>query len=55
MKKLRTIESQEEVLAAIWSLDNYIPLSYLSEYPLDFYTEDPEPDYSALRKWNPKN
>ena len=135
MKKLRTIESQEEVLATIWSLDNYIPLSYLSEYPdawytivyeklvtdfdneikkifeyineevpekayekfkrpskttydksylgtprqllkwkkklsehqvknilkvvhwfgLDFYTENPEPDYSALRKWKPKN
>ena len=133
MKKLYTIKTQEEVLAAIWGLDNYVPLSYLSEHPdawytvvyeklitdfdeeikrifdyineevpekvyekfkrpsktthdksylgtpkqllkwknklserqiknilkvahwfgLDFYTEDPEPDYDALNKWKP--
>lgn len=38
MKKLRTIKTQEEVLAAIWSLDNYIPLSYLSKNPDAWYT-----------------
>jgi len=133
IKKLQTIKTLEEVLAAIWSLDNYIPLSYLSEHPdawytvvyeklitdfddeikrifdyineeapekvyemfkrpsktthdksylgttkqllkwkkklserqiknilkvvqwfgLDFYTEDPEPDYNALKNWKP--
>lgn len=133
MRKLHTIKSHEEVLAAIWSMDNYVPLSYLSEHPdvwytvvyenlitdfddeikrvfgyineetpekvyekfkkpsktthdksylgtsrqllkwknklsdrqiknilkvvhwfgLDFYTENPEPDYDALKKWKP--
>lgn len=133
MKKLNTLSAYEEVLAAIWSLDNFVPLSYLSEHPnawytavyeklivdfeeeierifgyidedvpeevykkfrrpsktthdrgylgtlkqllkwkkklserqvnnilkvtgwfgLDFYTENPEPDYDALRKWKP--
>ncbi len=38
MKKLYTIRTHEEVLAAIWSLDNYVPLSYLSEHPSAWYT-----------------
>lgn len=38
MKKLYTIKTQEEILAAIWSLDNYVPLSYLSEHPNAWYT-----------------
>ena len=28
MRKLKTIETQEEILAAVWSIDNYIPLYY---------------------------
>ncbi|KPU64085.1 hypothetical protein EP1X_01285 [Thermococcus sp. EP1] len=37
MKKLNTIDKQEEVLAAIWSMDNYVPLAYLSENPNAYY------------------
>ena len=131
IRKLRSIETQEEILAAVWSIDYYIPLYYqrvfnwytvvyeslvldpeeelkkmfsyigekvpeeayskietpsimthdrkyigspkqlvkwkekLSErqiknilkvvhwFGLDFYTEDPEPDYNALKNWKP--
>lgn len=35
MRKLDMINSQIEVLAAIWSMDNYIPLYYLK--PKDYY------------------
>ncbi|RLF83562.1 sulfotransferase [Thermococci archaeon] len=131
INKIKTIKTQAEILAAIWSIDNYLPLyyqrkfewytlvyeslvanpekeiesmfSYINEevpekvyskirkpsttthdprylgttkqlikwkkklserqvknilkvvhwFGLDFYTEDPEPDYDALRKWIP--
>ena len=131
IRKLKAIETQEEILAAIWSIDNYLPIyyqrkfnwytliyellvmnpeeevekmfSYINEnvpeevyskirlpsmttydrtyvgtieqlvkwrkrllerqvknilkvvywFGLDFYTEDPEPDYNALRNWKP--
>jgi len=131
VRKIKTIRTQEEILAAIWSIDNYLPLYYqrkfnwytlvyeslvinpegeienmfsyideevprevyskirlpsmtthdqtylgttkqlvkwkkkLSErqvknilkvvhwFGLDFYTEDPEPDYDALKNWKP--
>jgi len=133
IRKLKTIETQEEVLAAIWCIDNYIPLyyqrafnwhtivyeslvlnpeeelkkmfSYINEkipeeaysktrtpsfttherkyvgtpkqlvkwreklsekqiknilkvvywFGLDFYTENPEPDYNALGNWKPSS
>jgi len=38
MKKLETIDTQEEILAAIWSMDNYVPLSYISKHPDAWYT-----------------
>ena len=38
MKKLNTITTQEEILAAIWSIDNYVPLSYLSSHQNAWYT-----------------
>jgi len=38
MNKLHAIKTQEEVLAAVWSMDNYIPLSYLNERPEAWYT-----------------
>lgn len=38
LRQLSTIETQEEILAAIWSIDNYIPLSYLSEHQNAWYT-----------------
>ncbi|USH00419.1 sulfotransferase domain-containing protein [Thermococcus argininiproducens] len=38
MKKLTTIQSPEEILATIWSLDNYVPLLYLSRHPNAWYT-----------------
>jgi len=131
INKIKTIKTQEEILTAIWSIDNYIPLyyqkkfnwctlvyeslvinpeeeienmfAYINEevpekvYPkirkpsittydptylgttkqlikwkkklsgrqvknilkvghwfgLDFYTEDPEPDYDAIKNWKP--
>lgn len=68
---IEKIKTQEEILAAIWSIDNYLPLYYQrkfnwytlvyeslvtnpeEEFGLDFYTEDPEPDYDALKNWKP--
>lgn len=38
MKKLNTMTTQIEILAAIWSLDNYVPLSYLSTHKNAWYT-----------------
>ena len=131
IRKIKTIETQEEILATIWSIDNFLPLyyqrkinwypivyeslvinpkeelrnmfSYINEevpeeayskirmpsimtvdrtyvgttkqlvkwkkklsekqvknilkvvhwFGLDFYTEEPEPDYNALKNWKP--
>ncbi|HIH72124.1 MAG: Uncharacterized protein XD43_1711 [Thermococcales archaeon 44_46] len=38
MEKLNTITTQEEILAAIWSMDNYVPLLYLSSHQNAWYT-----------------
>ena len=33
LKKLKEIKTREEIIAASWCLDNYIPLSYQKPYP----------------------
>ncbi len=33
VRKLQSIETQAEILALVWSLDNYVPLSYLTTHP----------------------
>jgi len=38
MEKLNTITTQEEILAAIWSMDNYVPLLYLNSHQNAWYT-----------------
>ncbi len=36
LNRLKNIKTQEEILAAIWCLDNYVPLTYKKPYPWIF-------------------
>ena len=37
IRKIKSLEKIEEILAVIWCLDYYIPLFYLHAYPASFY------------------